>query len=101
MLEWAAQKKWGGEVAYRDLRDFLKRLDKEGELARISTEVDPVLEITGISDRVVKAGHFHSDGDGSANWHAHHHRQRRDQPSARRVDWNRELIHRTRPTAPT
>ena len=43
-------------MAYRDLRDFLKRLEKEGELARISAEVDPVLEITEISDRVVKAG---------------------------------------------
>jgi len=43
-------------VAYRDLRDFLKKLDKEGELRRISAEVDPVLEITEITDRVVKAG---------------------------------------------
>jgi 4-hydroxy-3-polyprenylbenzoate decarboxylase len=43
-------------VAYRDLRDFLKRLEKEGELQRITAEVDPVLEITEISDRVVKAG---------------------------------------------
>jgi 4-hydroxy-3-polyprenylbenzoate decarboxylase len=43
-------------VAHRDLRDFLKRLEKEGELRRISAEVDPVLEITEISDRAVKAG---------------------------------------------
>jgi len=43
-------------VAYRDLRDFLKQLEKEGELQRITAEVDPVLEITEISDRVVKAG---------------------------------------------
>jgi 4-hydroxy-3-polyprenylbenzoate decarboxylase len=43
-------------VAYRDLRDFLKKLEKEGELRRISAEVDPVLEITEISDRVVKTG---------------------------------------------
>jgi len=43
-------------VAYRDLRDFLKKLQKEGELKRIATEVDPVLEVTEITDRVVKAG---------------------------------------------
>jgi 4-hydroxy-3-polyprenylbenzoate decarboxylase len=42
-------------LAYRDLRDFISRLDKEGELHRISAEVDPVLEITEITDRVTKA----------------------------------------------
>jgi len=43
-------------VAYRDLRDFVKRLEKQGELRRISREVDPLLEITEITDRVVKRG---------------------------------------------
>ena len=43
-------------MAHSDLRDFLKALEKNGELARISAEVDPVLEITEISDRAVKAG---------------------------------------------
>lgn len=43
-------------MAYRDLRDFLKKLHKEGELKRISVEVDPVLEVTEITDRVVKTG---------------------------------------------
>jgi len=43
-------------VAYRDLRDFIERLEKEGELKRISAEVDPVLEISEITDRVTKAG---------------------------------------------
>jgi 4-hydroxy-3-polyprenylbenzoate decarboxylase len=43
-------------MAYRDLSEFLRRLEKEGELARISAEVDPVLEITEITDRVTKAG---------------------------------------------
>jgi len=42
-------------LAYRDLRDFISRLDKEGELRRISVEVDPVLEITEITDRVSKS----------------------------------------------
>ena len=48
--------KRGGEVAYRDLRDFLHKLEREGELKRIPVEVDPELEITEIYDRVVKAG---------------------------------------------
>jgi len=43
-------------VAYRDLREFVKKLEKEGELKRISAEVDPVLEITEITDRVTKSG---------------------------------------------
>jgi 4-hydroxy-3-polyprenylbenzoate decarboxylase len=43
-------------MAYRDLGEFLRRLEKEGELARITAEVDPVLEITEITDRVTKAG---------------------------------------------
>ena len=43
-------------MAYRDLRDFLRKLEKNGELRRVSLEVDPVLEITEISDRAVKAG---------------------------------------------
>jgi 4-hydroxy-3-polyprenylbenzoate decarboxylase len=46
----------GGAVAYRDLRDFLRKLEKEGELKRVSAEIDPVLEITEISDRTVKRG---------------------------------------------
>jgi len=43
-------------VAYQDLREFIRKLEKEDELKRISTEVDPVLEITEITDRVTKAG---------------------------------------------
>ena len=43
-------------MAYRDLRDFIHKLEKNDELRRISLEVDPVLEITEISDRAVKAG---------------------------------------------
>ncbi len=42
-------------MAYRDLREFISRLEKEGELRRITAEVDPVLEITEITDRVTKA----------------------------------------------
>src|SRR3954451_8884687 len=39
----------------RDLRDWIARLEREGELVRVGAEVDGDLEITEISDRVVKA----------------------------------------------
>src|SRR5437899_4477671 len=40
--------------AYNDLRDWIAALDSAGELKRIRTEVDPILEITEIADRVSK-----------------------------------------------
>ncbi|MAU05219.1 MAG: 4-hydroxy-3-polyprenylbenzoate decarboxylase [Gammaproteobacteria bacterium] len=43
-------------MAFSDLRDFIKLLEKKGELKRISTEVDPYLEVTEISDRVLRTG---------------------------------------------
>ena len=43
-------------MVFSDLRDFIKLLEKKGELKRISTEVDPYLEVTEISDRVLRAG---------------------------------------------
>lgn len=43
-------------MAYRDLRDFLRTLQKDDELKRVTAEVDPVLEIAEITDRAVKAG---------------------------------------------
>jgi 4-hydroxy-3-polyprenylbenzoate decarboxylase len=43
-------------VKYTDLRDFIAHLEDRGELKRISVEVDPVLEMTEISDRVLRAG---------------------------------------------
>jgi 4-hydroxy-3-polyprenylbenzoate decarboxylase len=39
-----------------DLRDWIALLEREGELVRVSAEVDPYLEITEIVDRTVKAG---------------------------------------------
>jgi len=39
-----------------DLREWIALLEKEGELVRVASEVDPDLEITEITDRVVKAG---------------------------------------------
>src|SRR5579864_254256 len=41
-------------LAYKDLRDWIGTLDRAGELKRIRTEVDPVLEVTEIADRVSK-----------------------------------------------
>ena len=43
-------------MKYTDLRDFIANLEQRGELKRISVEVDPVLEMTEICDRVLRAG---------------------------------------------
>jgi 4-hydroxy-3-polyprenylbenzoate decarboxylase len=42
-------------VAYRDLREFVRKLEKEGELQRVRAEVDPILEITEITQRIARA----------------------------------------------
>ncbi len=41
-------------MSYTDLREFIRKLEKEGELARVRVEVDPVLEMTEFADRAVK-----------------------------------------------
>ncbi|HEY2116295.1 MAG TPA: UbiD family decarboxylase [Candidatus Angelobacter sp.] len=41
-------------MAYDDLRQWIAALDRAGELKKIKTEVDPILEITEIADRVSK-----------------------------------------------
>ncbi len=43
-------------IPYRNLQSFVRRLEKEGELVRVSDAVDPCLEVTEIADRFVKAG---------------------------------------------
>jgi 4-hydroxy-3-polyprenylbenzoate decarboxylase len=43
-------------MKYKDLREFLDFLEQEGELVRIKEPVDPVLEMTEISDRVLRSG---------------------------------------------
>jgi 4-hydroxy-3-polyprenylbenzoate decarboxylase len=43
-------------VKYKDLRDFIAQLEKQGELKRITVEVDPYLEMTEICDRVLRQG---------------------------------------------
>lgn len=42
-------------MKYKDLRDFMAGLEARGELKRISTPVDPNLEITEICDRTLRA----------------------------------------------
>lgn len=42
-------------MKYQDLRDFIAQLEQKSELKRITTEVDPNLEMTEICDRVLKA----------------------------------------------
>ncbi len=41
-------------MKYKDLRDFINQLEKQGELKRITVEVDPYLEMTEICDRTLK-----------------------------------------------
>jgi 4-hydroxy-3-polyprenylbenzoate decarboxylase len=43
-------------AAFDDLRGFVRSLEKNGELKRVSLEVDPYLEITEFADRAVKSG---------------------------------------------
>jgi 4-hydroxy-3-polyprenylbenzoate decarboxylase len=38
-------------VAYRDLREFVRELEKAGELKRVKVEVDPVLEVVEVVQR--------------------------------------------------
>ncbi|BAW79879.1 3-polyprenyl-4-hydroxybenzoate decarboxylase [Candidatus Nitrosoglobus terrae] len=42
-------------MKYKDLRDFISQLEVEGELKRITIEVDPHLEMTEICDRVLRS----------------------------------------------
>lgn len=41
-------------MKYRDLRDFITQLEKQGELKRITVPANPYLEMTEICDRVLK-----------------------------------------------
>jgi 4-hydroxy-3-polyprenylbenzoate decarboxylase len=52
-------------VAYDDLREWIKALDRAGELKRIRTEADPILEITEIADRVSKSRVTDKDQQGT------------------------------------
>ena len=43
-------------MQFKDLRDFIQQLEQQGELKRIYMPVDPLLEITEIADRTLRAG---------------------------------------------
>jgi 4-hydroxy-3-polyprenylbenzoate decarboxylase len=43
-------------MGYRNLQEFITRLEQAGELVRIKEPVSPYLTITEITDRVCKAG---------------------------------------------
>ncbi len=43
-------------MKYKDLRDFIAQLEKQGELKHVTAEIDPYLEMTEICDRALKAG---------------------------------------------
>ena len=43
-------------MKYKDLRDFIAQLEQNGQLKRITREIDPYLEMTEISDRTLRAG---------------------------------------------
>jgi 4-hydroxy-3-polyprenylbenzoate decarboxylase len=53
-------------VAYNDLREWIAALESAGELQRIRTEVDPILEITEIADRVSKTRDSRHGSGGAA-----------------------------------
>ncbi|MFH2045126.1 MAG: menaquinone biosynthesis decarboxylase [Pseudomonadota bacterium] len=42
-------------MPYKNLREFIEKLEALGELHRIKAEVDPILEITEITDRISKS----------------------------------------------
>ncbi len=43
-------------MKYTDLRDFINALEQRGELGRLSSVVDPHLEMTEIADRTLRGG---------------------------------------------
>ena len=43
-------------MKYRDLRDFMGGLERVGELKRVAEPVSARLEMTGVSDFVLRAG---------------------------------------------
>lgn len=62
-------------MKYKDLRDFLSQLEKNNDLKRIDAPVSSELEMTEISDRVLKA-----EGPALIFQHAMHHGKKSDMP---------------------
>ncbi|MEO8536013.1 MAG: 4-hydroxy-3-polyprenylbenzoate decarboxylase [Betaproteobacteria bacterium] len=42
-------------MPYRDLRDFIQQLERDGDLARVTAVVDPKLEMTALADRALRS----------------------------------------------
>ena len=53
-------------MAYTDLRDWIRQLDKAGELKRIREAVSPYLEMAEIADRAAKLGKGTANAGGPA-----------------------------------
>jgi 4-hydroxy-3-polyprenylbenzoate decarboxylase len=53
-------------LAYNDLRDWIKTLERAGELKRITVEVSPDLEMAEIADRTAKLGRGTAKAGGPA-----------------------------------
>jgi 4-hydroxy-3-polyprenylbenzoate decarboxylase len=53
-------------LPFDDLRQWIAALERAGELKRIRTEVDPILEITEITDRVSKSRDAKGQAGGAA-----------------------------------
>ena len=53
-------------MAYRDLQEFVKALEKAGELKRVRAEVDPALEITEVTQRIARDANRAKDSVGPA-----------------------------------
>ena len=53
-------------MAYTDLRDWIRQLDKAGELQRIREAVSPYLEMAEIADRAAKLGKGTANAGGPA-----------------------------------
>ena len=60
------------DPVYRDLREFVSLLESRGQLKRIAQPVSPVLEMTEIADRTLRAGGpalwFERPRDGERSW---------------------------------
>jgi 4-hydroxy-3-polyprenylbenzoate decarboxylase len=67
-------------LKYKDLRDFISQLEKNNDLKRIDTPVSSSLEMTEISDRVLKA-----EGPALIFQHAMHEGKKSDMPVHWRV----------------
>ena len=53
-------------MAYDGLRDWLRAMERAGEVKRVKAEVSPILEMAEIADRAAKSGRGSEDAGGPA-----------------------------------